>query len=156
MSSSQTAIPSHEEIQFILAEYEFARDNRNHADATEWEMTAIVWGAQTLLLGFVLEAMSNRDVQPLIILVGTLGLVLCRFNYIVVRTRNMVCNLMNEICAGIENSTAFMSRKPQNRIDQHYPRKIQTFWFKAVNVFFAAAWLFVIVTAARLLCHPLR
>jgi hypothetical protein len=46
-------------IQLLIAEYEFARDNRNHGDATEWEMTAIVWGAQTLPLGFILEAISN-------------------------------------------------------------------------------------------------
>jgi hypothetical protein len=38
--------PEKEEIatQIALAEYEFARDNRNQADATFWEMTAIVWG----------------------------------------------------------------------------------------------------------------
>lgn len=145
--------PSDQEIQFMIAEYEFARDNRNHGDATEWEMTAIVWGAQTLLLGFVLEAISNRDVQPLIVLVGVLGLVLCRFNYVVVRTRNMVCNLMNGICRDIENSTPLMRHKPQNYLNERYPPRIQSFWFNVVNWLFVLVWLAVIVTVLWLLCH---
>lgn len=139
--------------QLLIAEYEFARDNRNHGDAAAWEMTAIVWGAQTLLLGFVLEAISNSDVQPLIVLVGVLGLVLCRFNYVVVDTRNMVCNLMNEICAEIEKNTAQMLRKPQNRLNERYKPRIQSFWFNVVNWSFVVAWLAVIAMALWLLCH---
>jgi hypothetical protein len=47
--------PPPESTDLQIAEYEFARDNRGHADATAWEMTAIVWGGQTLLLGFILS-----------------------------------------------------------------------------------------------------
>jgi len=124
---------------FVLAAYEFARDNRNHGDATLWEMTAIVWGAQTLLLGFILEAMSKRSVQLLIVFIGVLGLVLCRFNYVVVRSRRMVCNLMNKICSEIETNTTKMVYKPQNRLDAEYKRETQSRWFNIVN------WVFVFV-----------
>src|SRR5580700_9125501 len=108
--NAQGSVPL-DRTALLVAEYEFARDNRSTADATSWEMTAIVWGGQTLLLGFILEAVSNRDVQLLIALVGVLGLVLCRFNYVVMRSRNIVCKEMNAICVEIENSTAEMLHK---------------------------------------------
>jgi hypothetical protein len=142
-----------ERTALLIAEYEFARDNRGNADATAWEMTAIVWGGQTLLLGFVLEAISNRDVQLLIVLVGVLGLVLCRFNYVVVTTRNLVCNAMNRICGEIENSTEEMLRKPQNRLNSVYPSRVQTLWFNVVNWVFAVAWLAVIAKTLWLFCY---
>ena len=152
-SSSSQALAPLDRTTLLVAEYEFARDNRSTADATAWEMTAIVWGGQTLLLGFILEAISNRDVQLLIALVGVLGLVLCRFNHVVVHTRNIVCNRMNKICREIENSTAEMLHKPQNRLDDVYPPGVQTLWFNIVNWLFVVAWLAVIAKVLWLFCH---
>jgi hypothetical protein len=86
------------EIQVMLAEYEFARDNRISADTTAWEMTSIVWGAQTLLLGFVLEALPNKESQELIIFVGGLGILLCIFNHFIMKTRSKVAREMVIIC----------------------------------------------------------
>jgi len=39
--------------------YRFAREDRANADTLLWEVSAIIWGGQTLLLGFVLEAISG-------------------------------------------------------------------------------------------------
>jgi hypothetical protein len=139
-------------LELIVAEYEFASENRSHADATAWEMTAIVWGAQTLLLGFVLEAISNRDAQPLIMLVGALGLVMSVFNYVVMNARNKVCNLMIRVCLRIEEKPE-MEFKPQHLLNRFYPRRIQTWAFCFVNSCFIPVWLGVILMAANLYFH---
>ena len=136
----------------LIAEYEFARDNRSNADATAWEMTAIVWGAQTLLLGFVLEAISNRDAQPLITGVGVLGLLLSVFNYIAMYARNKVCNTMIQICLRIEDRPE-MEFKPQHFLNERYQRGIQSWSFYVMNAIFFLAWLAVIVWTAWLYCH---
>jgi hypothetical protein len=137
----------------LLAQYEFARDNRGHADTSAWEMTSIVWGAQTLLLGFVLEAISNTDAQPLIIGVGVLGILLCIFNFRVMQARNRVCNAMIRICLRIEIRLR-MVLKPQHFLNRFYRRGIQRRWFYIVNTSFALAWLAVIVKACVLYFHP--
>jgi hypothetical protein len=139
-----------DETTLLIAEYEFARDNRNQSDAIEWEMTAIVWGGQTLLLGFVLEAIGHREAQLLIVFVGVLGLVMSLFNYKVVRTRNSVCNLLNHICRQIEERMLSMRYKPQTRLDEKYEKGIQTRWFDIVNCAFIVVWL-VVITAAMCL-----
>jgi hypothetical protein len=60
---------------------------------------------------------------------------------------------MNAICREIENSTADMLRKPQNRLDEIYPPRVQTLWFNIVNWLFVVAWLAVIVNVLWLFCH---
>jgi hypothetical protein len=142
-----------EEIQLLIAQYEFAHSNRSSADATAWEMTSIVWGGQTLLLGFVLEAIPNREAQFLIILVGVLGLLFCCFNHAVMRSRNTVCNAMIDVCREIEQATPVMNFKPQERLDKIYEKRTQRTWFWMVNYSFAIVWLAVILTAMYLICH---
>ena len=142
-----------EQAERLLAQYEFARDTRDHADASAWEMTSIVWGAQTLLLGFVLEAISNKDAQPLIAIVGVLGLLLCLFNYRVMHARTRVCRAMIRICLRIEGRLK-MELKPQRFLNRYYPRGIQRRWFYIVNGFFAVAWVSIIVQVYRLYFQP--
>lgn len=137
------------EFQILMAEYEFARDNRNQGDATAWEMTAIIWGGQTLLLGFALEAISNPSAQPLIVGVGALGILMCSFNHVVMQTRTKVCNLMNKLCMEIEDRVP-MVLKPQKRLDDEYVHGIQSRWFKYLNWAFVPMWVLVILRAGYL------
>jgi hypothetical protein len=148
-----TPPPHLDDHSLLVAEYEFARDNRSSADATAWEMTAIVWGAQTLLLGFVLEALSNRDVQVLIIFLGVLGIAMSGFNFVVMRARNKVCKAMVKICSAIEDEPG-IEFKPQHQIDIVYKPKRQTWAFGIVNALFVPMWLWVIYKAGCLYFHP--
>jgi hypothetical protein len=139
----------------MLAAYTFAWENRNAADTSAWEMVAIVWGAQTLVLGFTLEAISSSEAQPLIVIVAFLGFVLCRFSEIVVSTRSTVCHEMVKICLDIEKKLD-MPNKVQNRLTDVYPGGLQTRWFRIVNWSFVPVWAIVAVRAAWLhwcLCH---
>ena len=116
-------------------------------------MTSIVWGAQTLLLGLILEAMSNKDVQILIIVVAVVGLFLCGFNCLTMRVRNGVCNAMIRICLRIEDRLE-MTPGPQHFLNRVYPKRIQTWSVVVINILFAVAWVWVIVTAFQLHFQP--
>jgi hypothetical protein len=135
----------------LLAEYEFARENRHAGDAIAWEMTAIVWGGQTLLLGFALEAIQYPSAQPLIPLLAILGILLSIFNHVVIRSRRTVCNSMNQVCREIETMLP-MKLQPQHRLDGVYTRGKQTTWFLIVNYIFVAVWLCVALRAVVLFC----
>jgi hypothetical protein len=136
-----------------LHEYTFAYENRNQADASAWEMTAIMWGAQTLLLGFVLEAIGDRPAQPLIVFLVPLGIMLSYFSYVVMRARRIVCLEMIRICCEIEDSVP-MVVKPQSRLNKVYPaKKLQTFPFWIINLMLSAIWILVGLRALALYCH---
>ncbi len=151
-NSSQEGSATRED-EILLAQYNFASDNRNHADASAWEMTSIVWGAQTLLLGFILEAMSNKDVQILIIVIGVVGLFLCGFNCLTMGARNVVSNAMIRICLRVEEELE-MTPGPQHFLNRVYWKRIQTWSFVVINILFAVAWVWVIVTAFQLHFQP--
>jgi hypothetical protein len=59
--------------------YERAEENAYHDDLLMWEVTSIVWGANTLLLGFILEAIGHAKARPLIIAVSIIGIFLTVF-----------------------------------------------------------------------------
>ena len=97
----------------LRAAYEFARETRDHGDALLWEVAAIVWGGQTLLLGFVLEAISGElQAQILILFIGVVGIVMAIFNHKIMRTRSDVCLGMIEVMSDLENRLE-MQIKPQ-------------------------------------------
>jgi hypothetical protein len=81
--------------QFILAEYEYARETWNHNDTVAWEIVAIIWGGETLLLGFVVQAMSQeRNPWWLIFCVSVVGILMGLLNRTVLATRAYTCATM--------------------------------------------------------------
>jgi hypothetical protein len=46
--------------------YEMAQQSAEHHDTMLWEVTYIIWGSTTLLLGFVLEAIKQEPLLSLI------------------------------------------------------------------------------------------
>jgi hypothetical protein len=136
----------------LLVEYEFARETRGQADTAAWEMTAIMWGGQTLLLGFALEAIEFRSAQPLIMLLAAVGVLLSCYNHVVMQTRSLVAREMVSVCAELEDLVG-MNVKPQHRIDLRYPKNRQTTWFYVINFSFAAVWIFAGLRAGAYYCQ---
>jgi hypothetical protein len=60
----------------LFHEYEQALQIAQHADTMIYEVTAIVWGANTLLLGFILEVPCDSPNQKLVIASSIVGLFL--------------------------------------------------------------------------------
>jgi hypothetical protein len=126
--------------------YELSQQSAEHHDTLLWEVTYIIWGSTTLLLGFVLEAIKNEPLLCFVTAVFSLFITLMvwRLTLSFVKVRNY----KYDICKQIENSLG-MPWKPHGDLDSHYPRGVQTKWYNATTIFFVVVWLCV---AARSLC----
>jgi hypothetical protein len=128
--------------------YAFAREERATADTLLWEVSAIIWGGQTLLFGFVLEAISgSRGALILVIVVACIGIFMAFFNSGVTKKRSEVCNKMVGVITEIEEKLS-MPIRPQARISDGYRKGSQTLWSKAFNVACCMVWFVVILVAA--------
>ena len=138
----------------LLAAYEFAREERDCADVLLWEVAAIIWGGQTLLLGFALEAVSVKDRAPavIVVLVGVVGIVMAVINDLIMRTRSGVCHAMVDLMQDLETKLN-MEIKPQHILTEGYKALRQRICFWILNYFFALAWVififFVLCTFAH-------
>jgi len=67
--------------EITLAEYQAAQETAHHVDVVIWEAAAIIWSANALLLGFILEAWNSAKPSTyfLILLGAMLGLGMTRF-----------------------------------------------------------------------------
>ena len=134
--------------------YLFARETRDHADALLWEVGAIVWGGQTLLLGFVLEAIGgNNGPFVLIVAVALIGILMASFNQQIMSARLSVCAGMVRIMMDIEDQLK-MPTKPQQMLSGDYPAGLQSRWSKLLNKSFQFVWVLVIVDALWRLLRP--
>src|SRR5437667_9284840 len=86
----------------LRLEYQCAQDSAQHHDTILWETAAIVWGANTLLLGFVLEAIDTRKARPLILLTAILGILLTYVVMNLMKSSNVLRNQKYERCKRIE------------------------------------------------------
>lgn len=141
--------------QNLREAYAFAREERAQADTLLWEVSAIIWGGQTLLLGFALEAINgNSAALALIVVVAALGIFMASVNDRITNKRSEVCKAMVEVMADIENKLE-MAIKPQQIISKTYGTGSQTKWSKRLNRFFQLAWVVVILAAVCRLLLPI-
>ncbi len=141
--------------QNLREAYVFAREERAHADALLWEVSAIIWGGQTLLLGFTLEAISgSRAALLLVIVVAGIGILMASFNDQITSKRSQVCKAMIEVMLGVESKLK-MPIKPQQIITDAYGAGFQTKWSKKLNGSFRLAWIAVMLVAAYKLLYSI-
>jgi hypothetical protein len=129
----------------LRAAYEFARETRGEADTILWEVAAIIWGGQTLLLGFILEAIGGKLQALLLILcVSVVGLLMTVFNNRIMTTRSYVCLKMVDTMAELEAKLG-MEIRPQQILSNDYPKGLQRKWASRVNYALGAVWVIVII-----------
>ena|SRR5260370_24267670 len=135
--------------------YVFAREERAQADTLLWEVSAIIWGGQTLLLGFALEAISgSHGALVLILVVAYLGIRMASFNEGITNKRSVVCKEMVAVMIDVENKLK-MPIQPQHNITKAYEDGFQTKWSKKLNELFRLAWCAVAVVAVFKLLYDL-
>ena len=138
-------------IDKMLAEYERAQEIGHHIDTVIHEITAIVWGANTLLLGFILEVKCDSSNQKLVVVAAGVGIFMSFYVIWVMCARNGAKNIAYEICCRIEIELPLTNRLT-NRIDDEYPKWSpgQTgVWI--ITIVFVVAWVLVICHASSCL-----
>ena len=132
--------------------YERAQEAAYHTDDVMWQSTSILWGANTILLGFVLAAMHDRRALPLII-ASVVGVVLTGFAARICAVAKVAKSVGYRICREIENHAEFPADlRLHTRIDKCYPKGFGRRWIYGVSMMFGLIWVFVFLYALSL-CH---
>jgi len=139
--------------QIILSEYAQAQEVALHTDTVIHEVAAIVWGANTLLLGFILEVPCKPENQWLVVVASVLGIFMSAYVPWVQWLTKRGQTIAFEVCREIEEGSGFV-HKLHSRIHAAYPKKRgqAAIWF--LTICFVVGWCWVIHHAWVCL-HPL-
>jgi hypothetical protein len=131
--------PSDDSQKTSLQIYELAQQSAEHFDTLLWEVTYIIWGSTTLLLGFVLEAIKQEPGLAAItaLLSIFLTIMVQRFAMLYRRVRNQKF----QICKEIEVDLA-MKWKSHTATSDLGPGA-QTGWYWTATAIFISVWLCV-------------
>lgn len=132
-------------VEMMLAEYERAQEVAHHDDAVIYEVAAIVWSADTLLLGFILEVKCDSN-QWLVILSSVVAILLTAsvpFIHTLVKRGQMIAF---QVCREIESSLPLPHRL-HTRIHDAYPKKRWTYAMWFLSGVFACTWICIIYHA---------
>jgi hypothetical protein len=127
----------------VLAEYELAQETAHHSDVIIHEVAAIVWGANTLLLGFILEMPVDSDKRTLVIAAAVIGIFLTAFVPYVQYLTKKGQVIAYRICREIEAQEALPHRL-NTQIHDSYPLKAGQKAIWVISAVFALSWLWVI------------
>lgn len=143
-------VPAEQKIEFSLAEYDQALEIAQHTDVVIHEVAAIVWGANTLLLGFILEVSCDSSNQRLVVLTAFLGIITLLYVPWVQFLTKKSQKLAFQICREIESEFP-LRHKLHSRIHSVYPKKGGQYAIWILTGLFVVAWAIVIHNACKCL-----
>jgi hypothetical protein len=125
----------------LLVEYQAAQDSAQHHDNLLYTVTSLMWGASLLLLGFILEKLTDTTLRPLITALCVLGLVLNVTVWIFALQFNSVKRQKYARCKELEK---------QLNLSQHrnlrYASGSQRVLYAIVMLIFIFTWILVLWT----------
>ena len=129
-----------EKNKALLVEYSAAQNSAQHHDSLVWNSIGLIWSAQLVLLGFIIQVI-NEMLNPMIILFAcVLALVLLIYLCISYFSFRKIRNYKYQICKEIEK---------EFNLHQHnslkHKKYIGTISFFIVTVIFGIVWILVIV-----------
>lgn len=134
-------------LEKMLAEYHVAQSVGHHTDTIIHEVTAIVWGADTLLLGFILEAGSQSRRKWLIIGSAAVGILMTVYVPIVLHLTKISQRIAYRTCRQIEKAL-HLPHRLNTKIDKKYPKwRPGTVMVWLLTIVFLGLWAYVIINA---------
>ena len=136
-----------------LAAYQVAHENAHHADTIIWEAAAIIWSANALLMGFVIEAVSSAKlrVHVLIAVISILGIGMTVFLLKSFRRFKENQRISWVICQRIEQELG-MEFKVHSEIHKNYAQddrvRMRTL-YKILSILFILSWLVFFLISAK-------
>lgn len=153
MGESETE-SNNRHVEILLAEYGQAQEVGHHTDTIIHEVTAIVWGANTLLLGFILEVPCESNNQKLVIVGSIVGILMSAYVPWVHHLTKKGQRVAYDVCRNIEDSLSLPHRL-HTRIHREYPRwkpGLVAVWVLTVS--FVVGWIYVISRSWKCLSCP--
>lgn len=133
-------------VEILLAEYERAQEIAHHVDIIIHEVAAIVWGADTLLLGFILEVQCKPENEGLVIVAAILGIAISLYVPWVQWLTKKGQYVAFAICKEIETELP-ISHQIHNRIHKVYLKKGGHWAIWILTGVFVVGWFCVICHA---------
>lgn len=119
--------------------YQSAQQSAEHHDAMLWEVTYIVWGSTTLLLGFVLEAINEEPLLSLI--TAGFSIFITVLSVFFAMSFRKIRNNKYAVCKRIEQD---MNMKWKQHSELDTPIGTQTRWYCATAIALILVWLCVV------------
>ena len=139
-------------IEGRLCEYEQAQAVGHHTDNIIHEVTSIVWGANTLLLGFILEVPCESKNQKLVIVASLVGIFMSAYVPWVHHLTKKAQRVAFDVCRQIE-SGPLLPHRLHTKIHEVYPHwkpGLKAVW--VLTGIFIGAWIYVFYHARGCLC----
>jgi len=133
--------------------YERAQEDAFHSNAVAYEVAAIVWSANILLLGFVLEVPLTPRRQTLVLVAAVVSAIFTLYVPYVMYLTKIGQGVAQQLCREIEvheNLPDWL--RLHNRIDIVYKKKRGQNAVYVVTFVFIMLWLFVGLRAFAVLC----
>lgn len=135
---------SQQKDERLHLQYQTAQGSAQHHDSLAWTTTGIVWGANLVLLGFVLASFTQGKVKVLSTIMSVLGILLIAAVWRFVRIWQCVRLRKYNVCQQIEESEEFEhSHHLGEKSD--YPSGEMSLWYGVISVAFLLTWLGIIV-----------
>jgi hypothetical protein len=127
----------------LLVEYEAAQASAEHHDTLVWSVTSIFWGASFILLGFIVDKITDGNVKTLVLItvLASFGIILCVAVWKIAFGFNRIKNQKYDRCREIEDKFNFT-----NHINTHkqYSKGIQRCIYSFIMICFIIIWIFVL------------
>jgi len=138
MNGNTPSTPSPEDLR---VEYQAAQSSAQHHDTLVWSVTSIMWAATLVLMGFILRALTDPTLRPLITILSALGIVLTICVWIFALQLNTAKRHKYARCKAIEGIL---------QLEQHrtlpWPTGCQRILYGVIMAFFLLAWTAVLWT----------
>jgi hypothetical protein len=135
----------------LRCEYDQALEIAHHSDGIINEVTAVVWGANTLLLGFILEVPCESDNQKLVVVAAIVGFVMSLYVPLVHTLAKRGQRIAYDTCREIEKALPFKYQL-HTAIHAIYPKQ-KPGWIAilVLSFVFLCAWCYVLYHAGSCL-----
>ena len=133
--------------------YERAQESAFHADVIAYEVAAIVWSANVLLLGFVLEVPLAAARQKPVFAAALVSLFFTAYVPYVMKLTKIGQGLAREICRDIEEKEELPEwLRFHSRVHKIYPPRRGQFAVYTITAVFFVLWFYVGLRALVCIC----
>ena len=130
---------SNQALDVLLHQYDHALHVAQFADTSSWEVASIIWGANTLILGFILEVRCAPENQWLVMVAAVVGIFMSLYVPFVQYLTKKGQSVAYAICRDIERESA-LTHRLHTRINEIYPKKRGQAAIWVLTGIFIGAW----------------
>jgi hypothetical protein len=145
---------SADRVEWAKIVYERAQEDAFHSDTVSYEVAAIVWSANVLLLGFILEVPLTRPRQWGVLLAAIICIFLTLYVPYVRYLTKIGQSIAQKLCREIEKTPGFPEDlRLHTLIDDVYGKNKGKWAINVVTVVFIWSWLIVSLRALSIICR---